>query len=151
VSDEIDTVVEEYEAARREWVDAMKGHAMAPPNDGFSLRLAATATAAAERAATLERAREAGLEWEPIPTPKPIPYELRPGTGRRGPAHLWERFDQATEVVGLVASGRSLRAVAQAYAELALAAEALANAVAAEDGLTRTTPTRTRTRAVGAN
>jgi hypothetical protein len=144
VRDEIDAMVEEYEAARREWVEAMTAHVTAQPDLGFSLRLAATATAAARRAATSERARAAGLEWDPVLSQAEVPHELRPGSGRRGPPELWERVDQAVEEVELVASGRSLRAVAQAYAELAHAAQELANAVAEEDGLMPATPVRAR-------
>ena len=144
MSDEIDAVVAEYEAARREWVEAMTAHVTAPPDRGFSLRLAATATAAAQRAATCERARAIGLEWDPVASQPDVPPELRPGSGRRGPEELWERFDQAVAEIELVGSGRSLRAVAQAYAELAHAAQDLANAVAEEDGLLPGAPVRRR-------
>ena len=42
-----------------------------------------------------EHAHAAGLLWRPIPGAESAepPYELRPGTGRRGPAELWARFD----------------------------------------------------------
>jgi hypothetical protein len=61
------------------------------------------------------------------------PYELQPGTGRRGPADLWERFDEAVAELHRVSEGRSLRAVARAYVELADVASELAAAVERED------------------
>jgi hypothetical protein len=57
------------------------------------------------------------------------PYELQPGSGRRGPAELWERFGEAVAELDRVGEGRSLRAVVYAYAELGDVAEQLAVAV----------------------
>ena len=61
------------------------------------------------------------------------PYELQPGSGRRGPDHLWQRFDEAVAELDRVSEGRSIRAVGHAYAELADVASQLAKAVARED------------------
>jgi hypothetical protein len=57
------------------------------------------------------------------------PYELQPGSGRRGPAELWERFDEAVAELDRVSEGRSIRAVGRAYQELAETSSQLAKAV----------------------
>ena len=33
------------------------------------------------------------------------PYELQPGSGRRGPDHLWQRFDEAVAELDRVSEG----------------------------------------------
>ena len=60
-------------------------------------------------------------------------YELQPGSGRRGPAELWERFDEAVAELDRVSEGRSIRAVGRAYAELGDIASQLAEVVERED------------------
>jgi hypothetical protein len=74
-----------FQEAREAWRAALRGHVLAPPDAGFSERLAALA--AAEAVAELDR----------------------------------------------VSEGRSLRAVAHAYAELGDVADQLARAVERED------------------
>ena len=64
---------------------------------------------------------------------RPPPYELRPGTGRRGPDALWERFDAAVAGLNRAITGSSAAEVADAFGEFAEAAGALADAVARED------------------
>jgi hypothetical protein len=61
------------------------------------------------------------------------PYELRPGTGRRGPAELWQRFDAAVQNLNHAIAGTNVGGVASAFGELASAAGGLADAVEAED------------------
>ena len=61
------------------------------------------------------------------------PYELRPGTGRRGPEELWERFDDAVERLNHAGAGNSLADLVAAYAAVAEAAAALADALEAAD------------------
>jgi len=61
------------------------------------------------------------------------PYELQPGTGRRGPAELWRRFDAAVASLSAVATGRDIVTVAHAYDDLAEAAAEIADAVKKED------------------
>ena len=56
---------------------------------------------------------------------------------RRGPAELWERFDEAVAELDRVSEGRSLRAVAHAYAELAEITRQLARSVEHEDRVGR--------------
>jgi hypothetical protein len=113
----------------------MTAHKVAPPDAGFAGRLRSLALAAeAEREACQEGA-EAGLLWRPIPGAQGTqpPYELRPGTGRCGPAELWERFDAAVESLNHATAGTNVMVVARAFGELASAAGALADAVEAED------------------
>lgn len=119
--------------ARRAWRDALRQHAWAPPDAGFSTRLASLANAAAQRAAACEAAHNDGYEWPPARGGAEPPYELQPGTGRRGPKKLWARFDEAVAELDRVSEGRSIRAVGRAYAELAEIASQLARAVERED------------------
>ena len=65
-------------------------------------------------------------------TPQP-PYELRPGTGRRGPDDLWERFDRAVAALNRAITGSDAAAVADAFGELSQTAVTLAEAVERED------------------
>ncbi|MGH2930388.1 MAG: hypothetical protein ACRDL8_19445, partial [Solirubrobacteraceae bacterium] len=69
------------------WAEAMRAHKLAPPDDGFAQRLRDLATAAGAEQVAWEYAHSAGLLWRPVPGAEGAapPYELRPGTGRRGP------------------------------------------------------------------
>ena len=117
------------------WAEAMRAHKMAPPDAGFAARLRGLAEAARREQAAWEHAHAAGLLWRPIPGAENAqpPYELRPGTGRRGPPQLWDRFDQAVANLNQVISASSAAAVADAFGEMAEASNALADAVAQED------------------
>lgn len=125
--------------ASQSWADAMRGHIMAPPDAGFAGRLRTLAQAAATEQVAWEQAQAAGLLWRPVPGAEHAepPYELRPGTGRRGPADLWSRFDVAVERLNRAIAGSSSAEVAEAFGELAQAAAALAEAVELEDELAR--------------
>ncbi len=122
-----------FQRAREEWQTAVGAHATAPPDAAFSTRLAHLATAAAQRSKTCEEAYEAGLEWPASNATGEPPYELRPGSGRRGPAELWARFDRAVTELGRASEGRSMRAVGRAYGDLAEITTLLAHAVEQED------------------
>jgi hypothetical protein len=126
------------------WAAAMRAHKLAPPDAGFAGRLGDLAEAAANEQVAWEHAHAAGLLWRPVPGAENAapPYELRPGTGRRGPAALWERFDAAVAALNHAITGSSAAAVADAFGDFAEVARALADAVAAEDGAAR--PTRSR-------
>ena len=113
---------------------------MRPPDAGFSARLAALAAAATQRAAACEAAYSDGFEWPPARGGAKPPHELQPGSGRRGPAELWERFDEAVAELDRVSEGRSLRAVARAYEELGDVAAQLAVAVEGGDPATGLLP-----------
>ncbi|MBV9049875.1 MAG: hypothetical protein JOY58_16490 [Solirubrobacterales bacterium] len=121
--------------ASQGWADAMRAHKLAPPDEGFAARLRALAEAAVNEQVAWEHAHAAGLLWRPVPgaeTAEP-PYELRPGTGRRGPRELWERFDSAVTELNRAITGSSAADVADAFGDMASAAEALADEVSRQD------------------
>jgi hypothetical protein len=128
-------VLERFERAEDQWGAAMRAHRLAPPDLGFAGRLRALGEAAAAEAAVCGEAAKLGLAWRPIPGAENAepPYELRPGTGRRGPGDLWERFDTAAARFNHANAGTDAAAVAHAYADVSSSAMALADAVEAED------------------
>ncbi len=130
------------------WADAMRAHKLAPPDDGFAGRLRTLSEAAADEQVAWEHAHAAGLLWRPIPGAEAAepPYELRPGTGRRGPETLWARFDAAVATLNRAITQSSAAAVADAFGELSEAAGALADAVAAEDDAQAASRSRPRAR-----
>jgi hypothetical protein len=113
----------------------MTSHKLAPPDAGFAARLRTLASAAEKEREACEEAQRAGLLWRPIPGAQGAqpPYELRPGTGRRGPAQLWERFDSAVDSLNHAITGTNVAGVARAFGALASASGALSDAVEAED------------------
>ena len=117
--------------ARASWSGAMRAHEQAPPDPGFRDRLRALAEAAAAMRDAHHRALQAGLAWRPVADSERArpPYELRPGTGRRGPAELWARFDAAVQQLNEAGAGENLADVAGAYAAVAQAASDLADAL----------------------
>jgi hypothetical protein len=122
-----------FEDARRVWREALRAHVLAPPDAGFSARLDALWSAAALRAQACAAAAREGFEWPAARGGAKPPYELQPGSGRRGPEKLWEKFDEAVAELDRVSEGRSMRAVGHAYAELAEIASQLAQAVERSD------------------
>jgi hypothetical protein len=121
------------------WAEAMRAHKLAPPDAGFAGRLRALADAAASEQVAWEHAHAAGLLWRPIPGAERAepPYELRPGTGRRGPDQLWSRFDASVAALNRAITGSDSAAVADAFGELSEAASELADVVAREDEAAR--------------
>lgn len=119
------------------WAEAMRSHKLAPPDAGFAVRLHALAEAAGREQVAWEHAHAAGLLWRPIPGAQQAepPYELRPGTGRRGPEELWSRFDAAVVGLNRAITGSNAAAVADAFGEVSEAASLLAEAVEREDQL----------------
>src|SRR5437588_9674824 len=81
-------LLDRFEEAETHWGAAMRAHRLAPPDAGFASRLRRLGEAAAEEAAVCADAAKLGLAWRPIPGAEDAepPHELRPGTGRRGPA-----------------------------------------------------------------
>jgi hypothetical protein len=132
--------------ASDDWAAAMRAHKLAPPDPGFSSRLRDLAEAASNEQVAWEHAHAAGLLWRPVPGAENAapPYELRPGTGRRGPAPLWERFDAAVATLNHAITGSSAAEVADAFGEFADAADALADAVSAADAAGGTPRSRAR-------
>lgn len=121
--------------AGSDWAEAMRAHKLAPPDAGFAGRLRRLADAAAREQVALEHAHATGLAWRPVPGAERAqpPYELRPGTGRRGPEDLWLRFDAAVAGLNQAITGSDAASVSDAFGELSEAAGALAEAVARED------------------
>ena len=119
--------------AQSAWAGAMRSHELAPPDAGFRDRLRALSEAADAMRATHARALEAGLAWRPVEGSERArpPYELRPGTGRRGPEELWAHFDAAVERLNRAGAGDSLAELVAAYAAVADAAGALADTLVA--------------------
>lgn len=113
----------------------MRAHKLAPPDAGFAARLRSLAEAAAREQGAWEHAHAAGLMWRPVPGAEQAqpPYELRPGTGRRGPQELWQRFDIAVAGLNRAITQSDAAAVAEAFGELSDSARDLADAVARED------------------
>jgi hypothetical protein len=134
------------------WAEAMRAHKLAPPDPGFAQRLRDLADAASNEQTAWEHAHAAGLLWRPVPGAENAapPYELRPGTGRRGPAPLWERFDVAVSTLNHAITGSSAAEVADAFGDFSQAVGALADAVAREDGMAAGSPRHTESRARGA-
>ena len=123
-----------FRKAQEEWRSALAVHRLAPPDAGFSARLAGLAAAARAEADACRVADRAGFEWPPHRASSSAPpYELQPGSGRRGPEELWRRFDGAVSELNRAATGTDLIAVAVAYEELAEVAGELAVAVERED------------------
>ncbi|MFZ0091828.1 MAG: hypothetical protein WAL63_20160 [Solirubrobacteraceae bacterium] len=132
--------------ASDDWAEAMRAHKLAPPDAEFADRLRNLAAAAGTEQVAWEHAHAAGLLWRPVPGAENAapPYELRPGTGRRGPPEMWDRFDAAVTGLNHAITGSSAADVADAFGEFAEATEQLADAVAREDEAVQ--PSRARTR-----
>jgi hypothetical protein len=112
----------------------MLAYKLAPPDTDFANRLRALSEAADAEALAWRDAAAAGLRWQSlkaVANAEP-PYELRPGTRRRGPPELWERFDAAVESMNTAITGSDANGVAIAFAALADAAGALADAIGRE-------------------
>jgi hypothetical protein len=123
-----------FRAAQARWRNALEAHRRAPPDAGFSARLAAVSAAATAEAEACREAEAAGFDWSPHrATASAPPYELRPDSGRRGPEEGWRRFDAAAAHLSRAAAATDLLAVADAYAELGEAAGELAQTVQREE------------------
>jgi hypothetical protein len=138
-SDDLDRqraqVMRRVRQASNDWAEAMRAHKLAPPDLGFARRLNALADAAANEQVAWEHAHAAGLVWRPVPGAEGAepPYELRAGTGRRGPRALWDRFDASVATLNRAITGSDAGAVADAFGEISEAARALADAIEVED------------------
>lgn len=120
-------------SAQESWARAMRTHQLAPPDAAFRDRLRKLSDAATAMHEAHDRALQAGLAWRPVKGSEHArpPYELRPGTGRRGPDELWTRFDEAVARLNDAGGRDSLADVVAGYAEVAEAAGALADALEA--------------------
>ena len=144
-ADTDEKVLSDFKEGMASWASAVAAHKQAPPDLGFAGRLTALAEGASQAARVCRLADAAGFEWPPArKADSEPPYELRQGTGRRGPEDLWQRFDQTIMRLSTVAAGTDMLEVARAYEELATIADELASAVQAEDGSSRRMRTRAR-------
>ena len=124
-------------SAENRWRQTLAQHRLAPPDAGFASRLADQAAAchaahdAYAYAATIE-----GLAWDPLPADARLdaPYELRPDSGRRGPAELWQRFDEAIEQLNQALKGSVLGPIGDAFGALGTALDTVSQVVVEEDG-----------------
>jgi hypothetical protein len=136
---ERDRVVRLVRHASISWAEAMRAHKLAPPDEGFAGRLQRLSEAAAAEQLAWQQAHDAGMQWRPVAgaaNAEP-PYELRPGSGRRGPEDLWLHFDSAVLEMNRAISGSDAVEVSTAFGAVAEAAARLARAVADEDQMTR--------------
>ena len=122
-----------FRTAQHAWICAITGHRLAPPDADFSRRLATLAHAARLEADICRRADKAGYEWPRHRAAGEPPHELRPGSGRRGPDGLWQRFDAAVTELNRATSRTKIGKVADAYDELAMVAGELADAIERDD------------------
>ncbi len=135
-------VLSDFKDGMASWASAVQAHKQAPPDLNFADRLAALARGAADAARVCGEADAAGFQWPPArKADSEPPYELRPGTGRRGPDELWRRFDHTITRLSTMAAGQDMGEVARAYKDLAAIAGELAEAVEGED---RASAVRTR-------
>jgi hypothetical protein len=121
------------------WAEAMRAHKLAPPDEGFAARLKRLSEAAAAEQLAWQQAHDAGMQWRPVAgaaSAEP-PYELRPGTGRRGPEDLWLHFDSTVKEMNRAIAGSDSLEVAAAFGAVAEAAAKLARTVGDEDEITR--------------
>lgn len=139
-------IVRAVRQAGNNWAQAMRAHKLAPPDPGFASRLRALSDAAASEQVAWEYAHAAGLRWRPVTGAEGAepPYELQPGTGRRGPPELWARFDAAVSALNRAITGSDGGVVADAFGELSEAAGDLADAVAQEDATAAAASERSR-------
>jgi len=133
MSAESDQIQQEFAAAQERWRVAIHAHRVAPPDAGFSGRLVDLAEAALEEAVICRKADAAGFEWPPHTSAAKQPYELQPGSGRRGPEALWALFDASVDGLNRAGAGTDLIEVARAHELLADAAAQLAAEVERQD------------------
>ena len=93
----VERAINNMNAADHTFRSALRQHRLAPPDAGFPRRLKDFADACESQQIACEYAAQEGLGWEPLPPARRMPPpELRPDSGRRGPAapvHLasWPR------------------------------------------------------------
>jgi hypothetical protein len=137
-----------FAIAARGWRDALDAHRFAPPDGGFSSRLAALSGAARIDAKICREAHAAGYEWPPHRGAGKPPWELQPESGRRGPEDLWRVFDSAVIELNRASTTTDLLEVARAYEVIGNAAADLAEAIRREDRMNGLLPkARARRRA----
>jgi len=131
------TAIDRTRAGDAAWAAAQRAHELAPPDAGFAERLRGTASAASIEAAALEYAITAGLTGkEPWPTAPQFAHELSAGANRPGDPNLWEKWDETVKEWQNAAQGTSIAELARSFRLLAAYAEAMAESVDHERGIT---------------
>jgi excisionase family DNA binding protein len=99
---------------------AIKASAYAPPSPGYVDRIRAISESCEHMAATMLNASEAaGVRWRSkTDMAELLPYELKRGGNRPGPAEMWEEFDAAFERLSITATGTDIVAVAHVFREV---------------------------------
>lgn len=126
------SAIDRLRLAEADWTEALDAHIYAEPNPEFARRLRAFADASDRQREAFQYAAEEGLGWKAVPHEpggRPAPYELSAGSGRVGPAGLWDRFDRAFAAWDRSLEGTDIRQIAAGFAELAAIARELADAV----------------------
>ncbi len=100
--------------------EAINASAFAPPSPGYLDRIRAIAESCEHMAATMLNASEAaGVRWRSkTDMAELLPYELKRGGNRPGPAEMWEEFDAAFERLSITATGTDIVAVAHVFREV---------------------------------
>jgi excisionase family DNA binding protein len=121
--------VEQIREADVQWKAALGGLASYPA------RLRTLAEAAEEESRALTLAHLANVSWKPRPGASKLsfPHEVRPASGRPGPAKAWRQFDDAVKQLGVALEGNSMRQLAEAFDRLASIASGLADALTDEE------------------
>jgi hypothetical protein len=132
-----------YEALEG-WDAAVERHVLAPPDAGFSDRLASLAASGHIQAERCRLAHAKGFKWEPAMGTPVAPWELQPESGRRGPTELWRIFDAACAEFARAGRGTDLLVMGAAFDRLADAAGDLATAIARADRESGLLPRHTR-------
>jgi hypothetical protein len=108
---------------------AINASAYAPPSPGYVDRIRAISESCEHMAATMLNASEAaGVRWRSkTDMAELLPYELKRGGNRPGPAEMWEEFDAAFERLSITATGTDIVAVAHVFREVWAALRAVAD------------------------
>jgi excisionase family DNA binding protein len=112
--------VELLQRAIAGYEEAINASAFAPPSPGYVARIRAIAESCEHMAATMLNASEAaGVRWRSkTDMAEFLPYELKRGGNRPGPAEMWEEFDAAFERLSITATGTDIVAVAYVFREV---------------------------------
>jgi hypothetical protein len=107
---------------------AITASAYAPPSPGYVDRIRAISESCEHMAATMLNASEAaGVRWRSkTDMAELLPYELKRGGNRPGPAEMWGEFDAAFERLSITATGTDIVAVAYVFREVWAALRAVA-------------------------
>src|SRR6201997_1340239 len=102
----VERAINNMNAADHTFRSALRQHRLGPPDARFSRRLQDFADGGGSPHNACQEAAQEGLGWEPLPPARrPPPPELRPDSGRRGPAELWAKFDPAWDDLGKALEG----------------------------------------------